>query len=95
MLQNNLDPRWPSTRIELVVYGGTGKLLATGEASTRSSAPSAELERDETLLVSIRRGRSACCGRTSGRRAVLIANSNLVPDWSDLGGVPASSRRWA
>jgi urocanate hydratase len=82
MLQNNLDPEVAEHPDELVVYGGTGKAArdwASFDAIVRTLT---ELRDDETLLV--QSGRPVGVMRThEWAPRVLIANSNLVPDWAN------------
>ncbi|MBA9007389.1 urocanate hydratase [Thermomonospora cellulosilytica] len=81
MLMNNLDPEVAEHPDELVVYGGTGRAArdwASFDAIARSLT---ELEGDETLLV--QSGRPVGIFRThEWAPRVLIANSNLVPQWA-------------
>jgi urocanate hydratase len=81
MLQNNLDPEVAEHPEQLVVYGGTGKAArdwASFDAIVRTLA---DLRLDETLLV--QSGRPVGVLRThEWAPRVLIANSNLVPDWA-------------
>ncbi|SEF80724.1 urocanate hydratase [Thermomonospora echinospora] len=80
MLMNNLDPEVAEHPDELVVYGGTGRAArnwASFDALVRSLR---ELEGDETLLV--QSGKPVGIFRThEWAPRVLIANSNLVPQW--------------
>ncbi len=80
MLQNNLDPDVAEHPDELVVYGGTGKAArdwASFDALVRTLST---LGNDETMLV--QSGRPVGVLRThEWAPRVLIANSNLVPDW--------------
>jgi urocanate hydratase len=82
MLQNNLDPEVAEHPDELVVYGGTGKAVrdwASFDAIVRTLT---DLHDDETLLV--QSGRPVGVMRThEWAPRVLLANSNLVPDWAD------------
>ncbi|MGW4476201.1 urocanate hydratase [Nonomuraea sp. NPDC004354] len=82
MLQNNLDPEVAEHPEQLVVYGGSGKAARdwpSFEALTRTLTT---LEGDETLLV--QSGRPVGVFRThEWAPRVLIANSNLVPDWAN------------
>ncbi len=80
-LLNNLDPEVAEIPEELVVYGGRGKAARNWEAFDAIVKTLTELEDDETLLVQ--------SGKPVGRfrthvmaPRVLIANSNLVPDWA-------------
>ena len=82
MLMNNLDPDVAEKPDELIVYGGTGKAARdwpSFEAIVRSLR---ELENDETLLV--QSGKPVGIFRTHEYAPrVLIANSNLVGQWSN------------
>jgi urocanate hydratase len=81
MLQNNLDPEVAERPDDLVVYGGTGKAArdwASFDALVRTLTT---LKDDETMLV--QSGRPVGVMRThEWAPRVLIANSNLVPDWA-------------
>jgi len=81
MLMNNLDPEVAEHPDDLVVYGGTGRAArdwASFDAIVRSLT---ELEGDETLLV--QSGKPVGIFRThEWAPRVLIANSNLVPQWA-------------
>jgi urocanate hydratase len=82
MLENNLDPDVAEDPANLVVYGGTGKAARTWDDYHRIVATLKRLENDETLLV--QSGRPAGVFRTHAMAPrVLIANSNLVPDWAN------------
>src|SRR3954470_5347965 len=81
MLENNLDPDVAEDPANLVVYGGTGKAARTWDDYHRIVATLKRLEDDETLLV--QSGRPAAGFRTHEMAPrVLLANSNLVPDWA-------------
>ena len=81
MLQNNLDPDVAEHPDELVVYGGTGKAARDWRSFDAIVGTLAGLQRDETLLV--QSGRPVGVLRThEWAPRVLIANSNLVPDWA-------------
>ena len=81
MLMNNLDPEVAERPEDLVVYGGTGKAArdwASYDALVRTLTTLAD---DETMLV--QSGRPVAVFRThEWAPRVLIANSNLVGDWS-------------
>jgi urocanate hydratase len=81
MLMNNLDPEVAEHPDELIVYGGSGKAArdwASFDAIVRSLA---NLEGDETLLV--QSGKPVGIFRThEWAPRVLLANSNLVPQWA-------------
>src|SRR4051794_41600442 len=81
MLQNNLDPEVAEHPDELVVYGGTGRAARSWDAFDAIVASLRELEDDETLLV--QSGKPVGVFRThTWSPRVLIANSNLVPEWA-------------
>ena len=82
MLHNNLDPEVAEHPEELVVYGGTGKAARDWPSFHAIEQSLRELEGDETLLV--QSGRPVGVLRThEWAPRVLIANSNLVPDWAN------------
>lgn len=81
-LLNNLDPEVAEIPLDLVVYGGRGKAARDWEAFDAIVRNLADLESDETLLV--QSGKPVGRFRTHEMAPrVLIANSNLVPDWAD------------
>jgi urocanate hydratase len=81
MLMNNLDPEVAERPEDLVVYGGTGRAARSWEAFDAIVAALRELEGDETLLV--QSGKPVGVFRThEWSPRVLIANSNLVPEWA-------------
>ena len=81
MLQNNLDPEVAEHPDRLVVYGGTGKAARDWRSFDAIVGALTELKLDETLLV--QSGRPVGVLRThEWAPRVLIANSNLVPDWA-------------
>lgn len=78
---NNLDPEVAENPDELVVYGGTGRAARSWEAFDAIVRCLTELESDETLLI--QSGKPVGVFRTHEMAPrVLIANSNLVPDWA-------------
>jgi urocanate hydratase len=82
MLLNNLDPEVAEDREQLVVYGGTGKAARSREALSAILDCLTKLENDETLLV--QSGKPVGVVKThSDAPRVLIANSNLVPQWAN------------
>jgi urocanate hydratase len=82
MLQNNLDPDVAERPEDLVVYGGTGKAARSWEAYDAMLRTLATLAADETMLV--QSGKPVGVFRThEWAPRVLIANSNLVPDWAN------------
>jgi urocanate hydratase len=82
MFLNNLDPEVAENRDELIVYGGTGKAARSWEAASAIADCLINLENDETLLV--QSGKPVGVLKThSNAPRVLIANSNLVPNWAN------------
>ena len=82
MLMNNLHPDVAENPHELVVYGGIGRAARTWEDFDRIVASLKTLEDDETLLV--QSGKPVGVFRThADAPRVLIANSNLVPEWAN------------
>jgi len=82
MLQNNLDPEVAENPAELVVYGGTGRAARSWPAYQAMLRTLTTLDADETMLV--QSGKPVGVLRThEWAPRVLIANSNLVPDWAD------------
>ncbi len=81
MLENNLHPEVAERPEDLVVYGGTGKAARDPRALAAIKASLTDLHDDETLLV--QSGKPVGIMRThEWAPRVLIANSNLVPDWA-------------
>jgi urocanate hydratase len=81
MLHNNLDPEVAERPDDLVVYGGTGRAARSWEAFDAMARTLTTLENDETMLV--QSGKPVGVFRTHPwAPRVLIANSNLVPDWA-------------
>ena len=81
MLQNNLDPDVAERPDDLVVYGGTGRAARSWDAYHAMIRTLTTLARDETMLV--QSGKPVGVLRThEWAPRVLIANSNLVPDWA-------------
>lgn len=81
MLMNNLDPEVAEAPDELIVYGGRGKAARNWEAFHRIVETLDRLENDETLLV--QSGKPVGVFRTQPLAPrVIIANSNLVPNWA-------------
>ena len=81
MLMNNLDPDVAERPDDLVVYGGTGRAARSWEAFDAIVRTLRALEDDETLLV--QSGKPVGVMRThEWAPRVLIANSNLVPEWA-------------
>ena len=81
MLMNNLDPEVAEKPEELVVYGGIGRAARDWESYDRIVSTLKRLKDDETLLV--QSGKPVGVFKThSNAPRVLIANSNLVPNWA-------------
>ena len=82
MLQNNLDPDVAERPQDLVVYGGTGKAARDWPSFDALLRTLTRLADDETMLV--QSGKPVGVMRThEWAPRVLIANSNLVPDWAN------------
>ena len=82
MLMNNLDPENAERPDDLVVYGGTGRAARDWRSFDAMIRTLRDLEADETMLV--QSGRPVGVMRThEWAPRVLIANSNLVPDWAN------------
>ncbi|HEX4701389.1 MAG TPA: urocanate hydratase [Pseudonocardiaceae bacterium] len=82
MLHNNLDPEVAERPEDLVVYGGTGRAARDWPSFHAITRELTDLREDETLLV--QSGRPVGVLRThEWAPRVLIANSNLVPDWAN------------
>src|SRR5829696_2775851 len=81
MLQNNLDPEVAEHPDKLVVYGGTGKAARDWPSYAAIVRTLQCLRPDETLLV--QSGKPVGVMRThEWAPRVILANSNLVPDWA-------------
>jgi urocanate hydratase len=81
MLMNNLDPEVAEHPDQLIVYGGSGRAARSWEAFDGIVASLRDLAADETLLV--QSGKPVGIFRThEWAPRVLIANSNLVPQWA-------------
>ncbi len=81
MLMNNLDPEVAERPEELVVYGGIGRAARNWEAFDRIVDVLKQLGEEQTLLV--QSGKPVGVFPTHrGAPRVIIANANLVPNWS-------------
>ena len=81
MLENNLHPDVAERPEELVVYGGLGKAARNRPCYEAIVRALRSLGDDETLLV--QSGKPVAVFETHpGAPRVLIANSNLVPEWA-------------
>jgi urocanate hydratase len=82
MLMNNVDPEVAERPEELIVYGGTGRAARDWKSFFAIVNALRDLERDETLLV--QSGKPVGIFKThEWAPRVLIANSNLVPEWAN------------
>jgi urocanate hydratase len=83
MIQNNLDPEVAENPDELIVYGGRGRAARDWPSFHAILRALQSLENDETLIV--QSGRPQGIFRTHPEAPrVLIANSNLVGQWSNF-----------
>ena len=81
MLMNNLDPEVAEHPDQLIVYGGSGRAARSWDAYAAIIATLQDLNDDETLLV--QSGKPVGVLQThEWAPRVLIANSNLVPQWA-------------
>jgi urocanate hydratase len=81
MLMNNLDPEVAEHPDQLIVYGGSGRAARSWDAYAAIVQTLTTLKDDETLLV--QSGKPVGVLRThEWAPRVLIANSNLVPQWA-------------
>lgn len=81
MLMNNLDPDVAEHPANLVVYGGIGKAARNWECFDAIVESLTNLEKDETLLI--QSGKPVGVFKThEDAPRVLLANSNLVPNWA-------------
>src|SRR5262249_20268761 len=82
MLMNNLDPEVAERPGDLIVYGGTGRAARSWEAFDAIVRWLESLANDETLIVAS--GKPVGIFRThEDAPRVLLANSNLVGQWSN------------
>jgi len=82
MIQHNLDPNVAEVPDELIVYGGRGKAARNWECYDAILETLKRLEPDETLLIQSGKPVGVAKTHTTSPR-VLIANSNLVPNWAN------------
>ncbi len=81
MLENNLHPDVAENPAELIVYGGIGKAARDHTSYATIRRELMRLGDDETLLV--QSGKPVAVFETHEYAPrVLIANTNLVPDWA-------------
>ena len=82
MLLNNLDSEVAEDPNNLVVYGGSGQAARNRESLEKIIKILLDLEEDESLLI--QSGKPVGKVRTHDQAPrVLIANSNLVPEWAN------------
>ena len=82
MMHNNLDPEVAERPDDLVVYGGTGRAARSWDAFDAMARTLTTLKADETMLV--QSGKPVGVFRThEWAPRVLLANSNLVPEWGN------------
>lgn len=82
MLMHNLSPEVAEDPDNLIVYGGRGKAARNWDAFDAIVKALKQLEKDETLLI--QSGKAVGIFKThEDAPRVLIANSNLVPQWSN------------
>ncbi len=81
-LLNNLHPEVAEDREQLIVYGGNGQAARNEKALLDTIKALQELEDTETLLIQSGKPVAIIPSHPHGPR-VLIANSNLVPEWAN------------
>jgi len=82
MIQNNLDPEVAENPERLVVYGGIGRAARNWDCYDRILQTLQTLEADESLLI--QSGKPVGVFKThENAPRVLLANSNLVPQWAN------------
>jgi len=80
MLENNLENA--EIPEELIVYGGTGKAARNWECYEKIVETLKKLENDETLVI--QSGKPIAVFKTwENSPRVIMANSNIVPHWSN------------
>ena len=82
MIQHNLDQNVAENPDELIVYGGKGKAARDWECFEVILKTLKRLEPDETLLIQSGKPVGVLKTHEYSPR-VLIANSNLVPNWAN------------
>jgi len=81
MLRNNLHPEVAEDPDQLIVYGGRGKAARNQECLEAIEKALVALKNDETLLIQSGKPVGVFSSHENAPR-VLIANSNLVPNWA-------------
>jgi len=80
MLENNLENA--EIPEELIIYGGTGKAARNWQCYEKIVESLKKLENDETLII--QSGKPVAIFKTwKNSPRVIMANSNLVPHWSN------------
>ena len=80
MLENNLENA--EIPEELIIYGGTGKAARNWESYEKIVKTLKKLENDETMII--QSGKPVAVFKTwTNSPRVVMANSNLVPYWSN------------
>jgi urocanate hydratase len=79
---NNLHPEVAEDRDNLIVYGGNGQAARNHKALDDLITTLKNLENDETMLVQSGKPVAVFPSNPQGPR-VLLANSNLVPNWAN------------
>ena len=82
MMQHNLDQNVAENPDELIVYGGKGKAARNWECFESILNTLKRLKPDETLIIQSGKPVGVLKTHTYSPR-VLIANSNLVPNWAN------------
>lgn len=82
MLMNNLDPEVAEQPEALIVYGGIGRAARNWSSFDKIVAVLKDMNADESLLI--QSGKPVGVFKThEDAPRVLIANSNLVPNWAN------------
>lgn len=81
MIQNNLDPEVAEKPEDLIVYGGIGKAARNWPCFDAILESLKNLNNDETLLIQSGKPVGVIRSHENAPR-VLLANSNLVPNWA-------------
>ncbi len=80
MLENNLENA--EIPEELIIYGGTGKAARNWESYEKIVETLKNLENDETMII--QSGKPVAVFKTwNNSPRVVMANSNIVPHWSN------------
>jgi urocanate hydratase len=82
MIKNNLDPEVAEDPDNLIVYGGRGKAARDWNSFNKILETLKILEDNETLLVQSGKPVGVIPSHKDAPR-VLIANSNIVPNWAN------------